>query len=152
MDRISELDYYFDIVNTVAKRSTCVRRKVGAIIVRDKTILTTGYNGAPRHLNHCTDIGCIREQNKIKSGTRQEMCMAIHAEQNAIIQAAKTGVNIFGATLYVNTAPCIICSKMIINAGIRKVVFESNYSESMGLELFQRAGIKYTQHKRREQC
>lgn len=111
-----------DITHLVAKRSTCLRRQVGTVLVKDKKILATGYNGAPSRLEHCLDIGCLREKQGIPSGERHELCRGLHAEQNAIIQAAYHGVEIRGATLYCTNHPCIICSKMIINAGIQKVV------------------------------
>jgi dCMP deaminase len=111
-----------DIVEIVAKRSSCLRRKVGAILVRDKRILATGYNGAPSGLKHCIDTGCLREKMNIPSGERHELCRGLHAEQNAIIQAAYHGVNIKGATLYCTNSPCIICAKMIINSGITTIM------------------------------
>ena len=115
-------DYFLDIVGLVAKRATCLRRCVGAALVRDRRILATGYNGAPSGLRHCLEIGCLREQNNIPSGERHELCRGLHAEQNAIIQAALHGVSVKGATLYCTNHPCIICAKMIINAGIVRIV------------------------------
>jgi dCMP deaminase len=113
-------EYFMDITHLVAKRSTCLRRQVGAVLVRDKKILATGYNGAPSGLEHCLEVGCLREKLGIPSGERHELCRGLHAEQNAIIQAAYHGVGIRGATLYCTNHPCIICSKMIINAGSRR--------------------------------
>ena len=138
------LDQYFmEIVHTAAKRSTCIRRQVGAIIVVNKRVASIGYNGAPAGLKHCNEIGgCLRDQKKIKSGTRQEMCRAVHAEQSAIIDAAKRGVSIDGGVIYINTFPCIICSKMIINAGIKRVVYFSEYSEDSGMKLFTDANVR----------
>jgi dCMP deaminase len=119
-DRISWEEYFIGIVKLISQRSTCLRRKVGAIIVKDNHLVSSGYNGAPKNIKHCSERGCFRIENNIASGTHAEKCFAIHAEQNAIIQATKFGINIEGATLYCTTHPCIICSKMIIQAGIKK--------------------------------
>ncbi|HID43899.1 MAG TPA: dCMP deaminase family protein, partial [Archaeoglobaceae archaeon] len=127
-------EYFMEIAQVVAKRSTCLRQKVGAIIVKDKRILTTGYNGAPSSLPHCLDVGCLREQLNIPSGERHELCRAVHAEQNAIIQAALHGASIANATLYTTHQPCIMCAKMLINAKIRKVVYGKKYNDERGLE------------------
>ncbi len=135
-------EYFMEIAKVVAKRSTCLRQKVGAVIVKDKRILTTGYNGAPTGMKHCLDIGCLREQLKIPSGERHELCRAVHAEQNAIIQAAYHGVSIKDATLYTTHQPCIMCAKMIINAGIKKVVYGKKYADERGLEFLKEAGIE----------
>ena len=135
-------DYFMEIARVVAKRSTCLRQKVGAIIVRDKRILTTGYNGAPSNLPHCLEIGCLREELNVPSGERHELCRAVHAEQNAIIQAALHGVNIAGATLYTTHQPCIMCAKMLINAKIRKVVYGKKYNDDRGLEFLKEAGVE----------
>jgi len=131
------------IAEIVSTRSTCIRKKVGAVIVKDKRILSTGYNGAPRNLKHCLDIGCIREKNNIPSGTRHELCRGVHAEQNAIIQAAIHGSVIDGATLYCTHMPCILCAKMIINANIKRVVFKIKYPDNESLKFFDEAGVKY---------
>ncbi len=135
-------EYFMEIAKVVAKRSTCLRQKVGAVIVKDKRILTTGYNGAPTGMKHCLDIGCLREQLRIPSGERHELCRAVHAEQNAIIQAAYHGVSIKDATLYTTHQPCIMCAKMIINAGIKKVVYGKKYADERGLEFLKEAGIE----------
>ncbi|HIP62540.1 MAG TPA: cytidine deaminase [Archaeoglobus profundus] len=131
-----------ELAKVVAKRSTCLRQKVGAIIVKDKRILATGYNGAPSGMAHCLDIGCEREKLKIPSGERQELCRGLHAEQNAIIQAARFGICIDGSILYTTHCPCITCAKMIINAGIKKVVYGKEYADKRGLELLKEAGIE----------
>lgn len=131
-----------DIAELVAKRSTCLRRAVGAIIVKDKRILTTGYNGAPTGIKHCIETGCLREKLNVPSGERHELCRGIHAEQNAIIQAAFHGVSIKGATLFCTNQPCSICAKMIINAGIIKVYYRDGYADSMAREMFKDAGIE----------
>lgn len=135
-------DYFLDIVGLVAKRATCLRRRVGAALVRDRRILATGYNGAPSGLRHCLAIGCLREQNHIPSGERHELCRGLHAEQNAIIQAALHGVSVKGATLYCTNHPCIICSKMIINAGIVRIVVAGDYRDSLAEEMLTEAKIK----------
>ncbi|MFH2044551.1 MAG: cytidine/deoxycytidylate deaminase family protein [Pseudomonadota bacterium] len=134
--------YFMDITTLVAKRSTCLRRFVGASIVKDKRILTTGYNGAPTGLKHCLEIGCLREKRKIASGERHELCRGIHAEQNAIIQAAFHGVSIRGAVLYCTNLPCSICAKMIINAGIVKIYYLDGYADEMSSEMLEEAGIE----------
>ena len=131
-----------DIAELVAKRSTCLRRAVGAIIVKDKRVLTTGYNGAPTGIKHCIETGCLREKLNVPSGERHELCRGIHAEQNAIIQAAFHGVSIKGATLFCTNQPCSICAKMIINAGIIKVYYRDGYADSMAREMFKEAGIE----------
>ena len=143
MDKRPTVDEYFmEIAEVVAKRSTCLRNHVGAVIVRDKRILSTGYNGAPRNLEHCLDIGCMREQQNIASGTRHEMCRAVHAEQNAIIQSALHGVSIEDATLYCTHQPCVLCAKMIINSKIKRVVFANNYPDTEALRFFESAGVE----------
>jgi dCMP deaminase len=145
-DRPSWETYFMDITMLVAKRSTCQRRAVGAVIVKDKRLLATGYNGAPSHLKHCLDIGCLREELKVPSGEKHELCRGIHAEQNAIVQAAFHGVSIKGATLFCTNLPCAICAKMIINAGIDKIYFNEGYADSMSKEMLKEAGIELLKH------
>lgn len=135
-------DYFFQIAQQVATRSTCLRRRVGAVLVKDKRILSTGYNGAPRGISHCVEVGCLREQLKIPSGERHELCRALHAEQNAIVQAALHGVKIEGASLYSTHQPCSLCAKMIINAGIVEVYFDEGYPDELAATFFAEAGIK----------
>jgi dCMP deaminase len=142
-------EYFMDITHLVAKRSTCLRRQVGSVLVKDKKILATGYNGAPSRLEHCLEIGCLREKQGIPSGERHELCRGLHAEQNAIIQAAYHGVEIRGATLYCTNHPCIICSKMIINAGIEKIVYEDGYADAMAKEMLRESGIKIEKFNRK---
>lgn len=139
--------YFMDIVHLVAKRSTCRRRAVGALLVKDKRILSTGYNGAPSGLKHCLDIGCLREELNIASGERHELCRGIHAEQNAIIQAALHGVSIKGATLFCTNQPCLICAKMLINAGITKVYYHSGYADPMSIEMFKEANVELIKYR-----
>ncbi|MDD5472690.1 MAG: cytidine/deoxycytidylate deaminase family protein [Candidatus Methanoperedens sp.] len=138
-------EYFMEIAAIVAKRSTCLRNQVGAVIVKDKRILSTGYNGAPRNLEHCLDIGCVRQQNNIASGTRHELCRAVHAEQNAIIQAALHGVSTENATVYCTHQPCILCAKILINARVEKVVFGTVYPDTEALDFFEKAGVKVEQ-------
>ncbi len=134
-----------DIAGMVASRSTCLRRQVGAVIVRDKRLLATGYNGAPVGLRHCSEVGCIRELRKVPPGERHELCRAIHAEQNAIIQAATFGVAMFGATIYTTHFPCVLCAKMIINAGIKRIVHRHGYPDDLSKKLLGEAGMKMDQ-------
>lgn len=131
-----------NIASVVATRSTCIRRQVGSIIVKDKRILSSGYNGAPAGLKHCLEIGCLREQKGVPSGQRHELCRGLHAEQNAIIQAAVHGTAIQGSIVYVTHQPCILCAKILINAGIKKIVFQGEYPDPMALALFEEAGIE----------
>ena len=134
--------YFMEITNLVSQRSTCSRRRVGAVLVKDKRILATGYNGAPTGLPHCLDVGCLREQNNIPSGQRHELCRGLHAEQNVIIQAARDGIPIQGATLYCTTRPCVICAKMIINANIDVVYYAEGYADELADLMLHEAGIE----------
>jgi dCMP deaminase len=131
----------------VAKRSTCLRRAVGAVLVKDKRLLATGYNGAPSGIAHCLDVGCLREEMKIASGQRHELCRGIHAEQNAIIQAAYHGVSIKDSILYCTNHPCAICTKMLINAGIKKIYYQAGYADELSQQLLKEAGIECVQLK-----
>ena len=134
-----------EITRLVAKRATCLRRQVGAVLVMDKRLLATGYNGAPSGLAHCLEVGCLREKNNIPSGERHELCRGIHAEQNAIIQAAFHGVRIQGATLYCTNLPCVICTKMLINAGIKEIIYDSGYADDLTREMLLEARIPVRQ-------
>ncbi|MFA6284098.1 MAG: cytidine/deoxycytidylate deaminase family protein [Desulfurivibrionaceae bacterium] len=138
-------EYFMGITEMVAQRSTCLRRKVGAILVRDKRIIATGYNGAPAKVSHCLDIGCLREQQGIPSGERHELCRGLHAEQNAIIQAALHGFSIEGSTLYCTNMPCAICSKMLINARIEKIYYKEGYADSLSSLLLDEAKVPVVQ-------
>ncbi len=133
--------YFMDIAERVSLRSTCLRRKVGAVVVKEKRILGTGYNGAPSGIAHCLEVGCLREKEGIPSGERHELCRGLHAEQNVIIQAARYGVSIQGATLYCTNLPCVICSKMLINAGIREIIYREGYADPLSEALLKEAGI-----------
>lgn len=135
-------EYFLEITEVVAKRSTCLRRQIGALIVKDKQILSTGYNGAPSGLLHCAVNGCLREKLNIPSGQRAELCRAVHAEQNALIQAARHGVSIEAGTLYSTTQPCVLCTKLAINAGINRIVYIGEYPDKMSLEMLEEAGIE----------
>lgn len=141
MERPSWDDYFMDIARLVAHRSTCLRRQVGAVMVKSKHVLATGYNGTPSGITHCSETGCLRDQLKVPSGERHELCRGLHAEQNAIIQAARHGIDIHGATLYCTHSPCIICSKMLINAGIKQIVYIHGYPDQMSLDMIGEAGI-----------
>jgi dCMP deaminase len=134
--------YFMGIARMVASRSTCLRRQVGAVAVRDKRILATGYNGAPSGLKHCLEVGCLREDNDIPSGQRHELCRALHAEQNVIIQAAYHGLSIADSTLYCTNLPCVICAKMIINSGVRRIVFASGYPDELSRAMLDEAGVE----------
>ena len=134
-----------DIARLVATRATCLRRRVGAILVKERRILCSGYNGAPTNIPHCDVTGCLREQLKVPSGQKHELCRGVHAEQNAIIQAACHGISVKGATLYCTHKPCSICAKMIINAGIVQVCFATGYDDPMSEAMFAQAGISLTQ-------
>jgi len=134
--------YFIDITHLVSTRSTCLRRQVGALLVKDRNILATGYNGTPSGIRHCEETGCLRERLKVPSGERHELCRGLHAEQNAIIQAARHGVNIDGSTLYCTTMPCIICTKMLINAGIRRIVYDEGYADELAREMVEESGIE----------
>jgi dCMP deaminase len=135
-------EYFMDIVGLVARRSTCLRRGVGAVLVKDKRLLTTGYNGAPSGLRHCLEVGCLREEKNVSSGERHELCRGLHAEQNAIIQAAVHGVSIQGATLYCTNHPCSICLKMLINAGITEIVYREGYSDDLAARMLEESSIR----------
>ena len=134
--------YFMSIARLVAGRSTCLRRHVGAIVVKDRRILATGYNGAPAGLPHCDETGCMRERLRVPPGERHELCRGIHAEQNAIIQSANYGTGIDGATIYSTHHPCSVCAKMIINAGIVRVVTEDEYPDDLAREMLGQAGIE----------
>ncbi|MFQ5834845.1 MAG: cytidine/deoxycytidylate deaminase family protein [bacterium] len=135
-------EYFMQITHLVATRSTCLRRKVGALLVKEKRILSTGYNGAPRNLPHCREVGCLRDKLNIPSGERQEICRGLHAEQNAIIQAALYGISIKESILYCTHQPCITCSKMIINAGIKRIIFQGKYPDTLARQMLEEAEVE----------
>ena len=140
-------EYFMQIVELIKTRSTCLRRQVGAVIVKDKRILATGYNGAPVGCQHCSEIGCLREKLNVPSGQRHELCRAIHAEQNAIVQAAYSGTSVKDATLYVTNQPCVLCAKLAINAGITRIVFSGEYPDELAMTLLNEAGIEVVNYK-----
>ena len=136
-------EYFMQMAELTAQRSTCLRRHVGAVIVQDKHVVATGYNGAPKGVAHCAEMGgCLREKMGIPSGERHELCRALHAEQNAIIQAATLAQSIEGASIYITHQPCIICAKMIINAGIKRIVVKEGYPDEMSVKMLDEAGLK----------
>jgi dCMP deaminase len=142
MNRPSWDEYFMQITQLVASRATCLRRKVGAILVRDKRILTTGYNGPPAGLPHCDELGgCLRDKMEVASGERHELSRAVHAEQNAIIQAAVHGFSIEGATLYATNQPCGLCTKMLVNAGVREFVVAEGYPDTLAREIMDQADV-----------
>lgn len=134
--------YFMEIAHLVKTRSTCLRRQVGAVVVKDKRILSTGYNGAPTNCKHCSEMGCLRDELKIPSGERHELCRALHAEQNAIAQAAQHGISMKDAAIYVTHQPCSLCAKLIINAGLSAIIYEGDYPDSLAIQLLEEAGIK----------
>lgn len=142
--------YFLELAQLVSKRSTCLRRKVGAVVVKDKHILSTGYNGAPKGISHCEVLGCLRKKLKVPSGQRHELCRGLHAEQNSIIQAALYGVSLDRATLYCTNLPCSICAKMIINSGIKNVISTEGYPDEMAEDFFRESGVQIKYIKIRE--
>ncbi len=147
MDRPAWDDYFMKITQDVSERATCVKRKVGAIIVMGNRILSSGYNGAPKGLKHCEEAGCIRKEQNIPSGQRHELCRGLHAEQNAIIQAAVHGVKIAGATMYCNYQPCVICAKMMINAGISRLVYGGGYPDELAMEMMKESTLEIVKYE-----
>ena len=134
-------EYFMEMAELARKRSTCLRRHVGAVIVKDNRVIATGYNGVPKGIRHCEETGCLRQQLNVPSGKMHELCRGLHAEQNAIIQAACMGSSIAGGTLYCTTQPCVICTKMIINAGIKRVVIKESYPDALAQEMAAEAGL-----------
>jgi dCMP deaminase len=142
-ERPSWDEYFMEMAMITAKRSTCLRRQVGAVIVQNRHIMAAGYNGAPKGLAHCAERGgCLRERMGVPSGERHELCLALHAEQNAIVQAASLGQSIDGATMYITHQPCVICAKMIINAGIKKIIVKEGYPDRLAVDILAEAGLK----------
>lgn len=135
-------EYFMEITVVVSRRATCLRRQVGAILVKDRRILTTGYNGPPAGLPHCDELGgCLRDRLGVPSGERMEISRALHAEQNALVQAARHGINVKGATLYCTNAPCFTCAKMLVNAGIEEIIYLEEYPDPLARELLAAAGV-----------
>lgn len=148
MKRPSWDEYFMEMTKLTAKRSTCLRRKVGAVLVKDTRVISTGYNGAPSGVTHCEVTGCLRQKLNVPSGERHELCRGLHGEQNAIIQAALHGVSTEGATIYCTTKPCSICTKMIINAKISRIVYEEHYDDALADELLKDTDIRVLQFKK----
>ncbi len=144
MTRPSWETYFMSIARQVATRSTCLRRQVGCVIVMQKRIVSTGYNGAPSGLPHCEDVGCVREERGVASGERHELCRGLHAEQNAVIQAALYGTAVGGGSIFCTHKPCVLCTKMLINAGIRQVYYAEGYEDPMADEMAREAGMSVT--------
>lgn len=143
MDRPNWNQYFMEMAELASKRSTCLRRKVGAVLVKDKRILATGYNGAPKKLPHCEETGCLREKKDVPSGQRHEICRGVHAEQNLIAQSAFHGVKTEGATVYCTNQPCSICTKLLINAGIKKIYYKNPYNDEFTKKLLDQSDIEY---------
>jgi len=141
LERPTWQEYFMQMAILASSRSTCLRRAVGAVLVRDNQVISTGYNGSPKNTPHCAETGCLREQLKVPSGERHELCRGVHAEQNAIIQAAINGSSTRGGTLYCTHQPCSICARMIINAEIKTVYIANRYPDALGEQLFREAGV-----------
>jgi dCMP deaminase len=142
-------EYFMEMAYVVSKRSTCIRRNVGAILVKDKHILSTGYNGAPKGHKHCSEVGCLREEADVPSGERHEICRGLHAEQNVVIQAAVFGIPIKNSILYCTNSPCVVCAKMLINAGVKEIVFSGNYPDDLAKKILEESNIKLRMFKDR---
>lgn len=141
-------EYFMEIARVVSTRSTCLRRKVGAIIVKDKHILATGYNGAPKGFKHCSETGCIREKLGVERGERHELCRGLHAEQNAIIQAAVFGISIKNGIMYTTHFPCSVCAKMLVNAGIKEIIYQNDYPDKLAEKILMESNIKVRKLKK----
>ena len=135
MERPSRDEYFMKMAQLAATRSTCLRRKVGAVIVKDSHVLSTGYNGSPRGVSHCEEKGCLRVLMNVPSGTRHELCRGVHAEQNAVTQAAYFGTSVKDATIYTTTFPCSLCAKILINSGIKEIVYDEGYMDDLSKEI-----------------
>ena len=143
-------EYFMKMAHLAATRSTCLRRKVGAIIVKDKRVLSTGYNGAPKGLPHCEEVGCLRENLDIPTGERHELCRGVHAEQNAIIQAAVFGTSIKDGKIYTTNRPCVVCTKLLINANISEIIYDDDYIDELAQEILSQSKVKVRQYKLKE--
>ncbi len=147
MDRPSNDEYFMEMAQLVSTRSTCMRRRVGAVIVKEKRVLSTGYNGSPKGTRHCEELGCIRVKLNVPSGTRHELCRGVHAEQNAVTQAAYFGISVDGATIYTTTYPCSMCAKILINAGIKEIVYSEGYADDLSKDLLEEVGMIIREYK-----
>lgn len=135
-------EFFMAMATLTSEQSTCIRRKVGAVIIKDNRVLSTGYNGAPKGLKHCEEVGCLRQERNIPSGQHHEICRGAHAEQNAINNAAKHGISIEGSVLYCTTAPCSMCAKSIVNSGITMVIYHEGYSDELSKEMLQNITVR----------
>ena len=150
MDRPDNDTYFMMMAELVSTRSTCLRRKVGAVVVKEKRVLTTGYNGAPKGLRHCEEVGCVRQNQNIETGTRHELCRGVHAEQNAVVQAAYFGISIKGASIYTTCFPCVMCTKILLNAGISEIIYKNDYIDPLSKEILNETDVivrKYEEKK-----
>jgi dCMP deaminase len=141
MSRPDNDTYFMRMAELVSTRSSCLRRNVGAVVVKEKRVLTTGYNGAPKGLRHCAEVGCVRLENRIESGTRHELCRGVHAEQNAVIQAAYFGVSIKDSTIYTTNFPCVMCAKILVNAGIKEIVYKDDYVDELSRNVLEESKV-----------
>ena len=141
MSRPDNDTYFMMMAELVATRSSCLRRNVGAVVVKEKRVLTTGYNGAPKGLRHCAEVGCVRLENKILSGTRHELCRGVHAEQNAVIQAAYFGVSIKDSAIYTTNFPCVMCAKILVNAGIKEIIYKDEYIDELSRNVLEESKV-----------
>jgi len=149
VNRPSYDEYFMQMAYLAASRSTCIRRKVGAVLVKHKHVLATGYNGAPKGMKHCEETGCLRDTLNVPSGERHEICRGLHAEQNAIIQAAVFGVSIKDSDIYITTTPCVVCTKMLINSGVKEIIYAGEYPDTLALEMIEESHIQLRQYKTR---
>ncbi len=140
-------EYFMEMAHLASSRSTCLRRKVGAVIVKNKRVLSTGYNGAPRGLPHCEEVGCVREKQNIPTGERHELCRGVHAEQNAIIQAAVFGTSIEGGKIYTTNHPCVVCVKLLINSNITEIIYDDDYIDELAKEVLSQSKVKVRRYK-----
>lgn len=143
-------EYFMKMAYLAASRSTCIRRQVGAVLVKEKHVLSTGYNGPPKGMKHCDETGCLRETLQVPSGERHEICRGLHAEQNAIIQAAVFGVSIKDSVIYITNTPCVVCAKMLINAGVKEIIYDGEYPDSLAMEMLEESQIKLRRYKKEE--
>jgi len=141
-------EYFMEMAELAAKRATCLRRKVGAVLVKNKKVLATGYNGAPMDIEHCETTGCLREEMKVPSGERHEICRGVHAEQNLVAQAAIHGVKTEDSTVYCTHQPCIICTKILINAGVKKIYFKNSYSDEFAENLLEQSNVEFIKYEK----
>lgn len=148
MERPDWDEYFMEMAELAAKRATCLRRKVGAVLVKNKKVLATGYNGAPMGIEHCETTGCLREEMEVPSGERHEICRGVHAEQNLVAQAAIHGVKTEASTVYCTHQPCIICTKILINAGVKKIYYKNSYSDEFAEDLLKQSNLEFIKYEK----